>query len=185
MDTNEKMKKLSLLPLLLLLAFLLAASDKGAAQVGGATDKPKTFTVENHELKLADPILFFNGGDRLKPESEKALSMVKDYLDAKTYITLLRVEGHTDADGDSAVNQKLSERRALAVARWLVAKGVDCKRLLPVGFGGGKPLAPNDTAENKAKNRRLVFANATLRGRAIGGMPSDGGGKAAGDPCVK
>lgn len=178
------MKKLSLLPLLLLLALLLAASDRGAAQVGGA-DKPKTFTIENNELKLADPVLFFNGGDRLKPESEKALGFVKDYLDAKTYITLLRVEGHTDADGDSAVNQKLSERRALAVARQLVAKGVDCKRLLPVGFGGGKPLAPNDTAENKAKNRRLVFVNATLRGRPIGGMPTDGGGKAAGDPCVK
>jgi OOP family OmpA-OmpF porin len=176
------MKKLSLL--LLLLGLLLAASNGGRAQNGGA-DKPKTFVVENHELKPEDPILFFDGSDRLKPESEKALNVVKDYLDAKTYITLLRVEGHTDADGDSAANQKFSERRALAVARRLVEKGVDCKRLLPVGFGSGKPLAPNDTAENKSKNRRIVFVNATLRGRPIGGMPIDGGGKTAGDPCAQ
>ncbi len=174
------MKKLFPLPLLLSL-LLLAAFQSGAAQDGG-TDKPKTFTVENNELKLTDPVLFFDGGDRLKPESEKALGVVKDYLDAKTYITLLRVEGHTDADGDA--NQKLSERRARVVARRLVGMGVDCKRLLPVGFGGTKPVAPNDTAENKSKNRRLAFVNAALRGRPIGGMAADGGGKAAGDPCV-
>jgi OOP family OmpA-OmpF porin len=64
-----------------------------------------------------------------------------------------------------------------------VGHGVACSRLLPVGFGSNKPVAPNDTPDNKAKNRRISAVNAALKGRAIGGMPVDGGGHVAGDPC--
>ena len=71
------------------------------------------------------------------------------------------------------------------MARWLVEKGVDCKRLVPVGFGGTKPKADNATPEGKAQNRRISFFNAALKGRAIGGMPLDAGGQIAGDACVK
>jgi OOP family OmpA-OmpF porin len=108
---------------------------------------------------------------------------VRAYLEAKTYISALRIEGHTDTDG--ADSQPLTEKRALAVARWLVEKGVDCKRLVPVGFGNTKPVADNATPEGKAQNRRMTFVNAELKGRPIGGMPVDGGGKFAGDPCAK
>lgn len=146
--------------------------------------KPKVMpTVENGQLKLPGPVVFETGKDILKPESDDVLTVVKDYLDAKDGITLLRIEGHTDTDGDDKLNQKLSEGRSFAVARWLVGKGVDCKRLIPVGFGEGKPIAPNDTPENKAQNRRTAFINAALKGKPIGGMPVDGGGKVAGDPC--
>jgi OOP family OmpA-OmpF porin len=69
------------------------------------------------------------------------------------------------------------------VARRLVADGSACKRLLPVGFGGTKPVASNATPDGKAQNRRTDFVNAELRGRAIGGLPVDGGGRVAGDPC--
>ena len=167
-------------PALLLCALFVAPV---AAQEGA--EKPKAYSIENNELKLAAPVLFADGGDKLLPESERPLAVVKDFLNEKTYITVLRIEGHTDASGDAAANQQLSERRALVVARWLVEKGVDCGRLLPVGFGGTKPAAPNDTPENRRKNRRLAFVFASLRGRLIGGMPADGGGKIAGDPCQK
>ena len=73
--------------------------------------------------------------------------------------------------------------RSIAVAKWLVGKGVDCKRLLPVGFGQEKPIADNKTAEGREQNRRTAFVNAELRKKPIGGMPVDGGGKVAGDPC--
>jgi OOP family OmpA-OmpF porin len=106
---------------------------------------------------------------------------VRAYLEAKSYISSLRIEGH----GDDAASQALTEKRALAVARWLVAKGVDCKRLVAVGFGNTKPVADNSTPEGKAQNRRIAFFNAGLRGRAIGGEPLDGGGKLAGDTCAK
>ncbi len=69
------------------------------------------------------------------------------------------------------------------MAKALVAKGVDCKRLLPVGFGETKPRAENKTPEGKAQNRRTTFVNAALRGKAIGGAPLEGFGKIAGDPC--
>lgn len=147
-------------------------------------EEPKKFEFNKRgELQLPGPVVFETGSDKLLPESDAVLSIVKDYLDAKKNVTLLRIEGHTDSDGKDADNQTLSEKRAMSVARWLVAKGIDCKRLLPVGFGETKPVAPNDTPENKAQNRRTAFINAALQGKAIAGMPVDGNGKPAGDPC--
>jgi OOP family OmpA-OmpF porin len=141
------------------------------------------FKIDGGQLVLPSAIVFETGTDKLKPESEAALTHIKQFLDAKTYITLLRIEGHTDNDGNAATNQTLTEKRALSVARWLVAKGVDCKRLIAVGFGNTKPIAANNTPEGKAQNRRTEIRMATLRGKAIGGMPVDGGGKVAGDTC--
>jgi len=77
----------------------------------------------------------------------------------------------------------MSVRRALSAGRWLVSRGVDCKRLIAVGFGETKPIADNATPEGRAQNRRVAFVNAALRGRPIGDMPLDGGGQAAGDLC--
>jgi OOP family OmpA-OmpF porin len=61
--------------------------------------------------------------------------------------------------------------------------GVDCKRLLPVGFGETRPIASNKTAEGRAKNRRTDFVNAAIAGKAIDVTALDAGGVAAGDPC--
>lgn len=149
---------------------------------GVAHGKPP-YVIEDNALSMPGPVVFETGSDALKPESDAVLMHAKEYLDDKDYISLMRIEGHTDSTGASEAGQALTEKRALAVARWLVKKGIDCKRLIPVGFGDTKPIAPNDTAENRALNRRMVFANAALRGRPIGGMPVDGGGRVAGDPC--
>jgi len=141
------------------------------------------YELEGSFVRLSSPVTFESNSDRLTPEGEAALAGLKAYLDDKSYISTLRIEGHTDATGGSEHNQKLSEARALSIARWLVHQGVDCTRVLPVGFGETKPVAPNDTPEDRAKNRRMEFVNAALRGHAIGGMPLDGGGVVAGDPC--
>jgi OOP family OmpA-OmpF porin len=128
---------------------------------------------------------FETGSGKLKLESDAVLDLVKQYLDEKTYVTTLRIEVHSDSQGDAAKNQELSEKRAVAIAKALIGKGVDCKRLIAVGFGSSKPVADNATAEGRAQNRRVSFFVAALRGRAIGGMPLDGGGKsAAGDLCA-
>jgi OOP family OmpA-OmpF porin len=153
-------------------------------------EKPKMeFKVEGGQLKLPGPVVFETGKDIIKPESDAVLEIVVEYLKAKPDITLLRIEGHTDMDGPDADNQKLSELRAAAVAKWLVGKGTDCKRLLPVGFGESKPVAgtkDKQTADEKAQNRRTAFINAALKGKPIGGMPVDGGApkqNVAFDPC--
>jgi len=67
----------------------------------------------------------------------------------------LRLEGHTDSRGSEVYNQALSERRARAVTEYLVERGVSGARMTPVGLGESKPIRPNDTEENMAKNRRV------------------------------
>lgn len=163
-----------------LVAALLLLSPLVAPLSGGAQQR---FTIENNQLKLPSPIVFETGSDKLKPDSDAALAHVAAYLAEKTYISLMRVENHSDSSGAPQANQQLSEKRALAVGRWLIGHGVDCKRLIAVGFGGSKPIADNATPDGKAQNRRTVFVNAALRGHAIGGMPVDGSGQVAGDLC--
>ncbi len=65
------------------------------------------------------------------------------------------VDGHTDAIGSEAYNQKLSERRAKAVADYLSSHGVNASRLNTRGFGKSQPVASNDTEEGRAQNRRV------------------------------
>ncbi len=145
--------------------------------------KVTEFQVDNHVLKLPGPVLFEGNSDKLSPTSDEVLEVVHDYLDAKPEITLLRIEGHTDSEGNVAALQTLSERRAMTVARWLVGVGVKCDRLIPVGFGHTRPAVPNDTTDNKAQNRRISFVDAAVKGRPVNGMAVDGAGKVAGDPC--
>lgn len=69
----------------------------------------------------------------------------------------IRVEGHTDDRGSNAANQALSERRAKAVASYLTGAGVDSGMITAYGYGEERPVAPNDTEENRQKNRRILF----------------------------
>ena len=124
------------------------------------------FELDGNVLKVPAPIVYETGAAKLAPASDAALAHVAAYLAAKTYVSALRVEVHADASGDRAAAQALTEQRALAVARALVGRGVDCHRLVPVGFGATKPVADNATAEGRAQNRRTLFVNAALRGRA-------------------
>lgn len=142
-----------------------------------------SYKINGNNLEVPFPIEFETGTAKLKKESDPALEYVKAYLTEKTYVSHLRIEGHTDNAGDEAANQQLSEKRALAIGRWLVNHGVDCQRILCTGFGSSKPVESNATPEGRAANRRFQFVHAGLRGRAIGGMPMDGGGKVAGDVC--
>jgi outer membrane protein OmpA-like peptidoglycan-associated protein len=67
------------------------------------------------------------------------------------------VEGHTDSIGSDQYNQKLSERRANAVSKYLIEKGIASSRIRIVGYGEQKPIADNKTAEGRAMNRRAEF----------------------------
>jgi OmpA-OmpF porin, OOP family len=69
----------------------------------------------------------------------------------------IEVQGHTDAEGTPERNINLSNRRAQSVLEYLSAAGVEPARLTAVGYGETRPIAPNDTRENRAKNRRIEF----------------------------
>jgi len=142
-----------------------------------------SFKMKGNQLDLPGPVVFATNSDQLDPSSDEVLNIVDQFMKQKPEVTLLRVEGHTDSDGDDKANQTLSEKRSMAVARWLVAKGNDCKRLIAVGFGETKPVADNKIPEGKSQNRRTAFLIAAKDGKAVDGQPVDGGGKVAGDPC--
>ena len=69
--------------------------------------------------------------------------------------TIIVASGHTDSKGSSDYNQKLSQRRANSVARYLSAQGVVDARTEAVGFGEGEPIADNTTSEGRSLNRRV------------------------------
>jgi len=90
----------------------------------------------------------------LRPDAvqilNEAVSILQRYPDMK-----VEVAGHTDSVGTEAYNQRLSERRAQAVYDFLTSHGITADRLVgPVGYGQTRPIAPNDTSEGRAKNRR-------------------------------
>ena len=139
----------------------------------------------SHQLNLPTPITFKTGSDRLTTESEKALDFIKKYLEEKPSVSLIRIESHVESNKSAKDAQTLTEKRSLAVAQALIKKGVDCKKIVAVGFGSSKPISDNNTPEGKLKNNRLVVFNAALKGKAIGGLPIDGGGKPSLDLCQK
>lgn len=105
-------------------------------------------------VNMKNDILFDVGSAELKKEAVDQLVQVGDIV-AKYGDDRVKIEGHTDATGGTEFNQKLSERRADAVKTVLVARGVKPEQISAIGYGETKPVAPNDTAENKAKNRRV------------------------------
>lgn len=69
----------------------------------------------------------------------------------------IEVSGHTDSTGSDEINNDLSRRRAQAVTDRLLAAGLDASRVAAAGYGSTQPVAPNDTEEGRARNRRIEF----------------------------
>ena len=67
----------------------------------------------------------------------------------------VEVQGHTDSQASDAYNEELSQKRAEAVRDYLIKKGVDGSRLTAKGYGESQPIADNEAAEGRAKNRRV------------------------------
>jgi outer membrane protein OmpA-like peptidoglycan-associated protein len=91
----------------------------------------------------------------IKPESAKTLDEIASLLKIDRSLKL-EIAGHTDSTGDKEHNLKLSQSRATAVVNALVKKyGIDPARLKANGYGDTKPVAPNNTDDGRAKNRRV------------------------------
>jgi len=86
------------------------------------------------------------------PVLDEIVSVLNTYPDLR-----IRIEGHTDAVGTKQYNEGLSDRRATAVRRFLVGRGVSADRIEWVGRGEGDPVADNVTPIGRAKNRRMEF----------------------------
>jgi OmpA-OmpF porin, OOP family len=102
-------------------------------------------------------IHFDTGKAIILADSGQILSEIVKLLQQNPALKL-RVEGHTDNQGNAAANQALSEKRAQAVLTWLTAHGIPAARLTAKGFGQAQPVADNATEDGRAKNRRVELA---------------------------
>jgi outer membrane protein OmpA-like peptidoglycan-associated protein len=105
---------------------------------------------------VASGIRFDVNKATIRPESMGVINAIYALLKDHPEVNL-SVEGHTDSDGDEALNQSLSEKRAQAVADHLINMGIDGSRLTSKGWGETKPVSNNNTSEGKAANRRVEF----------------------------
>lgn len=121
--------------------------------------KPKnpSVRVEGKEIKINRQIHFETDSAKILGDSNSLLEEIADVLQTHKGITSVEIQGHTDNTGTREHNQQLSEARANSVRQWLITAGVDPGRLTAKGYGQDRPLAPNVTAANRAKNRRVQF----------------------------
>jgi outer membrane protein OmpA-like peptidoglycan-associated protein len=120
--------------------------------------KPRTIDVPLAEIKKGESMvlrnIFFETNEfHLKPESTQELERLVKMMKENPSIQI-EISGHTDNVGSESLNQRLSENRAKAVYDFLVNKNIGTNRLKFVGYGMSKPIAPNDTEEGRAQNRR-------------------------------
>jgi len=108
------------------------------------------------ELKVTvrNEVLFDFNSAGLRQASRDSLREMANVFD-KYPSTTISVQGHTDSIGSAAYNQRLSERRAEAVANYLENLGVRSSRLETIGYGKSQPRATNSTAEGRQLNRRV------------------------------
>lgn len=106
----------------------------------------------NGKITLNNVFFDFDKSE-LKPESFAELDKLVELL-LKNPAVKMEIAGHTDSKGDKKYNLLLSQKRAESVMEYLLKKGIDKLRLTAKGYGDTQPVAPNDTEENQAKNRR-------------------------------
>jgi len=118
--------------------------------------------IERYGHVPAYGISFLSGRADISPESVLALREIAAMMEEHAGWRI-RVTGHTDNAGNKEANNALSLKRAVAVVNWLVGRGIKRVRLEPAGAGDSEPVAPNDTEEGRAKNRRIELVKVTAQ----------------------
>lgn len=115
----------------------------------GCPPVPETFTL--------DGVRFRSGRANILDESEGILLEALETLRRMPEGSRFEIAGHTDSQGATDANQRLSQQRAEAVLRWLIEHGLDRGRFEARGYGEESPIDTNDTDEGRAHNRRIEF----------------------------
>jgi len=144
--------------------FLMEVSSEGYFFINGVLQfsDDSTMVIRNFSLKkmesgakmVIDNILFNTGAATLLPESYTSLNKLVNLLRENPNVKI-EVSGHTDNTGSAALNRTLSRNRALSVRNYLISQGIAGERVMYEGYGFDRPIAPNNTAEGRAANRRV------------------------------
>jgi outer membrane protein OmpA-like peptidoglycan-associated protein len=132
-------------------------AEKRAAQA--AADLARIASVKQEArgmvITLSGSVLFTSGSATLLPGAQAKLNDVADALTKQDPESKMVVEGYTDSQGSASSNQDLSQRRAQSVRDYLVSRGIAGDRVTSEGYGPGRPVADNGSAEGRANNRRV------------------------------
>lgn len=145
--------------------------DKQAEELKKIEDAKVQRVGEGINITFDSGILFAVNSSALQPKAKESVRKLADVL-KKYPDTNVIVEGNTDNTGSADFNQKLSEKRAKAVADYAISLGVADFRLTTLGKGENNPVASNDTAEGRTKNRRVeigIVANEKMKNDAAAG----------------
>jgi outer membrane protein OmpA-like peptidoglycan-associated protein len=136
-------------------AALQKERDALAARLGGALEKVASTTKTARGMVVnLEGISFDTGKATLKPDTRVTIGKLAGILLMIPDLNI-RIEGYTDSTGQAATNMKLSAERAKNVFGLLREQGIDEARMAYEGYGAENPIAANDTAEGRAKNRRV------------------------------
>ena len=122
----------------------------------GSKGKSGPLQTKLNELLLGKTVEFDSSSSRLRNDNHKLLDAIVDVLKSDPNVRL-EVSGHTDKNGKEEKNIQLSQRRAEAVKKYLVYKGIKSSRIGAIGHGSSLPIADEVTLEGQRKNRRIEF----------------------------
>ena len=123
------------------------------AEAPASTEDPLyTSLIKDGHVVL--PVAFLPGKADVDTDTQPWLDRVVKIMNLHPEIKLT-IEGHTGSGGDEQANQLLSAQRAKAVRTILLAGGIDKSRVMAKGLGGTQPVADDNTAEGRLKNRRI------------------------------
>jgi outer membrane protein OmpA-like peptidoglycan-associated protein len=114
-------------------------------------------------LNMPSHVTFATDSAQISPAFQSTLDQVAATITEYTD-TRVQIAGHTDDTGPEAYNQQLSERRARAVADYLIGRGVASTRISTIGYGETRPVASNATAEGRQQNRRVEIVLSPVGG---------------------
>jgi outer membrane protein OmpA-like peptidoglycan-associated protein len=139
----------------------------------GCPDKGESkVKITATKVEILDKVYFDTDKSTIQKRSFGLLSQVAAILRANPQVTQVRVEGHTDSQGQDAHNLQLSKDRAAAVRTYLLGKGIDEARLVSEGYGKTRPAADNATAKGREKNRRVEFTILDIDGKPVASEPT-------------
>jgi outer membrane protein OmpA-like peptidoglycan-associated protein len=136
-------------------------------------DEARVFREGNNIILRLVGLSFDSGASQIKPENFELLGKVEKAIDVFPRSELI-IEGHTDSYGGDELNQKLSQARAEAVQQYMInAMRIPTYRLIATGYGETRPVASNETASGRARNRRIdIVIRPNLESNTPGQSPA-------------